>query len=417
MTTEPAVFEGLSADRFLDIDLTSEDLRQNFRAVLSQWATQPPFYVMQSGSPQAVVARFADVREVLGNRERFSSVPPQRAAGKFQKFMPSKFMTVTPPTQMEGPVHSRIRRLINPAFSPAAIDDYKPRIDATIAAIVAKMKADGPLVDGMAAFATQLMPAVLLQDLFNLSPEHAQIFVDMNRALKLTARMRPGEAFPPEYLERFNRAEAAINTILAERLANPGDDLISKLALTVDGGDQLTREDLFDLVFTFTVGALDSTATATGGVLYSLLSHPDQLEELKQDLSLLPTAIEEGYRYHGAGFLLFTRYALQDTELNGVPFLEGMPVYVCHQAASYDPDVYPDPLRFDIRRNPANVMMFGGGIHHCVGHRLARTVIETALGQLFRAFPGVQLADPAFKPRLDGANSETQLTTLPLRLW
>jgi cytochrome P450 len=410
-------FPKLRADRFVDLDLTSEDLRQNYRSILAEWAKQPPFYVMQSGSPQAVACRFYDVREVLTNRDLFSSVPPASATGKFQKFMPSKFMTVTPPTQMEGPRHSRIRRLINPAFTPQAVAQYQTQIQGMIAELILDLRAKGPLIDAMESFAAHLMPRALLACVFHFTPAQQDIFVAMNDALKLTTRLRPGEEFPAAYVEIFNKAEVVINEIIAERRANPGDDLISKLILVVDEGDSLTSEELFELVFVFGAGALDSTASTMGGALYSLVSHPEQLQDLKHNLDLIPTALEECFRYHGTGFLLFTRYALKDTELNGVPLLAGMPVYVCHHAASMDPDVYPDPLRFDIRRNPANVTLFGGGVHHCVGHRLAKMVLASALEQMLRAFPDLRLADERFHPVYQGATSETLLTELPLRLW
>jgi cytochrome P450 len=372
---------------------------------------------MQNGSPQAVVSRYNDVREVLNDRARFSSVPPAAAAKKFTKFMPSKFMTVTPPTQMEGAPHARIRRLINPSFGPGAIAAFQDQVAAMVAARIAELRAKGPAVDAMEDFATQLMPAALLGCVFQFSPEQQKAFIEMNQSLKLTAKLKPGEPFPDAYIEKFKRAEAAIQDIIATRRAHPGGDLISQMILTVDAGDSLTDQELFDLVFTFGAGALDSTASSMGGALYTLLSHPGQLREVAADLTLVPEALEECLRYHHPGFLLFTRYALVDTELNGVPLLAGMPIYVCNQAAALDPDVYPDPLRFDIRRNPANIPVFGGGIHFCVGNRLAKMVLLTALTEFLRAFPEVAFADPAFHPVYDGATSETQIVAMPIRLW
>src|ERR1700756_4805290 len=110
------VMEKLDPRLFVDIDLQSGAVKRNFRAVLADWALRPPFYVMQNGSPQAIVARFGDMKEVLQSHSRFAGVPPQQGDPELRKFAPNKFMTVPPPTQMEGALHNRIRRLINPVF-------------------------------------------------------------------------------------------------------------------------------------------------------------------------------------------------------------------------------------------------------------------------------------------------------------
>jgi len=123
------------------------------------------------------------------------------------------------------------------------------------------------------------------------------------------------------------------------------------------------------------------------------------------------------YALSWAGVLLFTRYAMVDTELGGTPLPAGMPIYVCNRAASYDPVQFPDPLTFDIGRNPERVPVFGGGVHFCLGNRLAMMVMTRALTALFTRFPIIDLAQPDFQPVYDGALSETQLVTLPMRAY
>ncbi len=405
----------LDPELFLDVDLGSEEVRQNFRDHLSEWAKKPPFYVTQNGSPQAVVSRFNDMKEVLTDRARFSSVPPPDRNPRLKKFMPNKFMRVTPPTQMEGPPHARIRRLANPAFSDAAIDALEPQVRAVIATMIEDVSAQGPVFDAMADFASKLMPNVMLQGLFGFSAEERDIFVKMNQSLRLTARLSPDDPFPPEYVKAFDDAEAIIMQIIRQRRADPGDDIISRLVLAYDDGDQLSDIELFDLIFTFGAGAIESTAATMGGALLTLCQHMDQFDRLKSNPELIPTALEECMRYHGPGFLLFTRYAMVDTQLGGTPMPAGMPIYVVNQAASWDPTQYPDPMRFDIDRNPQRVPVFGGGVHFCIGNRLARLVLRVGLEALVTAFPRLRLADPAFKPVYGGALSETQLTQLPLR--
>jgi len=405
----------LEPHRFVDVDLASEEVRQNFRRYLSEWAKRPPFYVMQNGSPQVVVSRFNDMKEVLSDRARFSSVPPPDRNPRLRKFMPNKFMRVTPPTQMEGPPHARIRRLANPAFSDSAIDRLQPQVQAIIDDLVETLRGQGPVFDAMHEFGSKLMPYVMLQGLFGFSAEERDIFVRMNQSLKLTAQLSPEDPFPADYVKAFDDAEEIIMKIITRRRANPGDDIISQLVLAYDDGDTLSDTELFDLIFTFGAGAIESTAATMGGALLTLCQHPDQFDRLKQNPALIPAALEECMRYHGPGFLLFTRYAMVETQLGGTPLLAGMPIYVVNQAASWDPKQYPDPLRFDIDRNPQRVPVFGGGVHFCIGNRLARLVLRTGLETLVANFPNLRLANPDFKPVYGGALSETQLVALPLR--
>src|SRR3546814_509920 len=136
----------------------------------------------------------------------------------------------------------------------------------------------------------------------------------MNQSLRLTARLSPEDPFPPEYVKAFDDAETAIMRIISRRRTDPGDDIISHLVLAYDDGDRLSDIELFDLIFTFGAGAIESTAATMGGALLTLCQHPDQFDRLKRDPGLIPTALEECMRYHGPGFLLFTRYAMVETE-------------------------------------------------------------------------------------------------------
>lgn len=406
----------LPPELFLDVDLASEDLRQGFRSALAQWAQRPPFYVMQKGAPQAVCARFSDMKEVMNDRTRFSTVPPAHSAA-MKRFMPNKFMRVTPPTQMEGAPHARIRKLVNPAFSDAAIDRFDPVVRHIVSGIIDDLASNGPAFDAMHDLGGRLMPLVMLEGMFGFSAAERQDFVAMNKALRLTSKLSPGDPFPQDYTDAFEKAEKTIAAIITQRRRSPGDDIVSRLVTACDGTDVLSDTELFELIFVFGAGAIESTASSIGGAILTLCQHPDQLAALKDNLDLLPEALEECLRYHGPGFLMFTRYAMINTDLGGTPLPAGMPIYVCHQAAAYDPAEYPDPLRFDIRRNPKRVPVFGGGIHFCLGHRLARNVMNTALMQLLSHYPDVRLADPHFQPVYDGAVSETQLMSLPMLLW
>ena len=245
------------------IDLAGEYLRQNFVEILSAWATRPPFFVRQGGHPQLVCCRYRDVVEVLEDSARFSTVrPSDPAAGGYIQFKPDKFAAVETLPKMDGERHGRIRRLIAPAFSAPAIQRLSDRIDRALDGLIDAIPLVAGRFDLMAAFARELMVVALLDSVLYLDDHQKAVFIRMNRALPLTAKIRPGEPFPEEYHRAFAATTETINQLIAARRESPGADLLSQLILTRDGSDLLSDKELFDLIFTFSAAALESTAAA-----------------------------------------------------------------------------------------------------------------------------------------------------------
>jgi cytochrome P450 len=216
-------------------------------------------------------------------------------------------------------------------------------------------------------------------------------------------------------VQAFEYAAQLVREIIAQRRAHPRPDFINDLITARDQGDKLTDRELFDQIFTICGAALSATSRAAGGALYTLYSHPDQLAELIGDPSLIPEAVEECLRIASNGYFTFPRMATRDTEVGGTKILKGMVVRPSPQAANYDPQVFPDPLRFDIHRRPKRIMAFGAGPHHCIGNILGRTAITIAIRRMLARFPRARLADPNFVPSYAGAVGELRLQRLPMR--
>jgi len=162
-------------------------------------------------------------------------------------------------------------------------------------------------------------------------------------------------------------------------------------------------------------GALAATSRSAGGALYTLYTHDDQRAQLIRDPALIPDAIEECLRIASNGYFTFARIATRDTEVGGTAIRKGMIVRPSPLAANYDPTVFPDPLRFDIHRNPKRILSFAVGPHHCVGNILGRTTITIAIRRLLARFPNARLADPDFVPVYGGSVGELRLQSLPMR--
>jgi cytochrome P450 len=402
----------LDASKIVELDLGSGEFKQNARRLMADWARRPPFYVLSNGPPQVVCGRYAHVHEVFADSERFSSEMPKGPG--FEQF--DKFMGVQFITQMDGERHARIRRLLMPAFSSRRLAQLEARITEIIDGMLDKIERGGNEFDGMADYGAQLVVGALLNAMVNLDERQKEIFLAFHEVLPLTTYTKPGEPFAPECVRAFDRAAELVHEIVAERRGRPGPDFISDLIVARDHGDKLTDRELFDQIFTICGAALSATSRAAGGALYTLYSHPDQVAELIADPSLIAAAVEECLRIASNGYFTFPRMATRDTELGGTMILKGMVVRPSPQAANYDPDVFPDPLRFDIHRNPKRILAFGAGPHHCIGNILGRTAITIAIRRLLARFPAARLADPHFVPVYGGAVGELRLQRLPMKI-
>src|SRR5262245_52480303 len=402
----------LDRSKVVDVDLGSDEFKQNARAILAGWARRPPFYVLSSGPPQVVCGRYADVHEVFSDTERFSSEVPRRpGCAQVDKFMGVQFIT-----QMDGERHARIRRLLMPAFSSRSLSRHEARITEIIEGMLDRIESRGNEFDGMRDYGAQLVVGALLTAMANLDESQKEIFLAFHEVLPLTTYTRPGEPFAPECVQAFDRAARLVRDIIAQRRANPREDFINDLITARDQGDKLTDRELFDQIFTICGAALSATSRAAGGALYTLYSHHDQLAELVREPSLIPAAVEECLRIASNGYFTFPRVATRDTEVGGTEILKGMVVRPSPQAANYDPEVFADPMRFDIHRHPKRIMAFGAGPHHCIGNILGRTTITIAIRRMLARFPEARLADPEFVPVYGGAVGELRLQHLPMRI-
>ena len=401
----------LDMSNVVDVDLGGSELKRNARAILAQWAKRPPFYVLASGPPQVVCGRYADVHEVFSDTGRFSSeLPRVRGFEQFDKFMGVQFIT-----QMDGERHARIRRLLMPAFSSRSLALLEARIEEIIEGMLDRIEAGGDEFDGMRDYGAQLVVGALLTAMANLNERQKEIFLAFHEVLPRTTYTRPGEPFAPECVRAFDRAANLVHEIIAQRRSNPRADFINDLITARDEGDRLTDRELFDQIFTICGAALSATSRAAGGALYTLYSHPEQLAELVRAPDLIPQAVEECLRIASNGYFTFPRVATCDTAVGGTKILKGMVVRPSPQAANYDPQVFPDPLRFDIHRHPRRIMAFGAGPHHCIGNILGRTTLTIAIRRLLARFPKARLAEADFTPSYGGAVGELRLERLPMR--
>jgi cytochrome P450 len=185
-----------------------------------------------------------------------------------------------------------------------------------------------------------------------------------------------------------------LRAMFEEKRKNPKDDLISGLVRAEEAGDTLSEDELLGMVFLLLIAGHETTVNLIGNGVLALLQHPDQLQKLRDDPSLIKPAIEELLRYDGPVETSTERFAREDIAIGGTVIPKGEMVMVVLASADHDPERFTAPDALDITRAHNRHLAFGKGIHFCLGAPLARMEGQIAIGTLLRRMPELRLADP-----------------------
>jgi cytochrome P450 len=308
---------------------------------------------------------------------------------------------------MDPPDHTRVRKLVNKAFTPRRIGALRERIAAIVDELLAPV---GDAMDVIATLAAPL-PAIVIAELLGVPAEDHRRFKAWAAEIVATVG-NPSFAARAGSAPAMQRLFAYLGEIIAARRAAPRDDLISAMVLAQEENDALSDAELLATSNLLLIAGHETTTNLIGNGLLALLREPDQLARLRGDLDLLPTAIEELLRYDGP-VQATLRVAREDVEIGGQAIEAGSLLLVGIGAANHDPDVFADPEQLDITRDPNPHLAFGLGAHFCLGAPLARLEGEIAFRALLERFPRLELAveAPTYRPNpvLRG------LTALPVR--
>ena len=287
---------------------------------------------------------------------------------------------------MDAPEHSRFRKIFQKAFLPNVVAKWgdtlvDPVVQGLMDQFVARGKAD--LVQEF----THHYPFHIIYRQLNLPPEDVKTFHKL--AIAQTVVMYD----VPHGTEASRKLGVYFKDLLEERRRNPGDDLVSLLALAEADGEQLPEEILISFLRQLVNAGGDTTYRATSVLLTGLLSNPDQLDAVRQDRTLIVQAIEEALRWDGP-VLIATRTPTVDTELCGVQIPAGACLSVASGSANRDPSRFENPDKFDIFRKKQRNFGFAFGPHVCIGQHLARIEMTRALNAILDRLPNIRL-DPA----------------------
>ncbi len=293
---------------------------------------------------------------------------------------------------MDPPEHTRLRKLLNKGFSPAAIEGLRPQVEAIVDEMLKPLK-HGAEVDLMHEFANP-MPVRIILEMLGIPQELRDTFVNWSRAIAVF------RGSPDRTVEQARDAQDALIALtdffrktVAERRRNKGNDLISLLIDIEEEGEVLTEEELYAQCIALLFAGHETTRNLIGNGMYTLLRHPQETAELREKPEIIRTAVEEILRYESP-VQLTARVLKEDVEICGQHIPKKWSVLCMLGAANRDPKRFKNPNQLDLKRLNNQHLAFSAGPHACIGGQLARLEGQIALLNLVQRFPEMKLAGP-----------------------
>lgn len=294
---------------------------------------------------------------------------------------------------VDDPEHNRQRRMLIPTFSVRRMAAMRPQIQETVDRLIDAMVAQGTRAELVGSFALPV-PSMVICSLLGVPYADHEFFEGQSRRL-----LRGPE--PADVEDARRRLDTYLETLIRKKCTDPGDGLLDELIATRLETGETTVEELVDLAVILLIAGHETTANMISLGTFTLLRHPEQLSELREEPSLMSEAVEELMRFLSIADGML-RVATEEIEVGGVTIRPDEGVVFSTSVINRDETVFEEPDSLDWNRPTRHHLAFGFGIHQCLGQNLARAEMEIALGTLFRRLPGLRLAaDPdeiPFKP-------------------
>jgi cytochrome P450 len=389
-----------------DIDLSDlafwerpwEERNEAFRVLREQrpiaFFEEPELEFLPAGPGYWAITRHADVLEVSHQPELFCSgqgavaiidMPPE--LNEFYGSMIS----------MDDPRHARIRRIVSAAFTPRMLQGILDQVERVAAELVDSI-ADRGEIDLVTDLAAPF-PLQIICDMMGIpASERELVLTQANIILSGGDPELIPEGTDPimAFLEAGTTLAALMDEVGEQRRKDPRDDLVTALvSTTTDEGEQFTQQELASFFILLSVAGHETTRNGISHGVWALSQNPDQKAIWAADVeNVTATAVDEIVRY-GSPVIFMRRTATQDVTLSGHEFHEGDKVILFYGSANRDAEVFEDPDRFDVLRNPNPHVGFGGpGPHFCLGAHLARREIAVLFRELFRRIPDFEASGP-----------------------
>jgi cytochrome P450 len=366
--------------------------------------------------PFWAITKHADIMAIERDNTLFISEPrpllATAAADDLGKQQLEAGMGLRTLIHMDDPHHRKVRQIGADWFRPKAMRDLKVRVDELAKRYVDKMRDAGPECDFVTEIAVHF-PLYVIMSLLGL-PES-----DYGRMHALTQQMFGGD--DDEYKRDSGSLEDQLAVLLdffayftaltASRREQPTSDLASAIANGRVDGEPLSDVDTASYYVIVASAGHDTTKDAISGGLHALIENPGELDRLRNDPGLMGTAVEEMIRW-STPVKEFMRTATADTTVRGVDIAKGESVYLAYVSGNRDEEVFTDPFRFDVSRDPNKHVAFGYGVHFCLGAALARMEMSSLFSELIPRLDSIELAGA---PVLSATTFVGGLKHLPIR--
>ena len=334
-----------------------------------------------------LIARYDDVLAVLRDarfgKDKLIAERPPWLPPMFKPLMRNML-------DVDAPDHTRLRSLVQKAFLPRWIEDLRPRVQHLADELLNRVQTAGQM-DLVEEYALQI-PTTIIAEMLGVPVEDRTKFHRWSSAAIASTSSRWGMVMALPYGIAFLRY---IRQLVKARRAHPEDDLVTALARTEEAGTQLSEDELVAMIFLLLVAGHETTVNLIGNGVMTLLENPDQLARLRDDPSLIKSAVEELLRYNGPLETATERYTREDTTVAGVCIPRGELVLAALASANRDEQQFAQADTLDLERNPNPHVAFGYGVHYCLGASLARLEGQIAIATLLRRAPNLKLAEPA----------------------
>lgn len=377
-----------------------------------------PFPIGGKNLEAWMVVRMEEVVQVLKDHAHFTVDPTsidgtspirENLAGDSEPSSTSTFFTGKSMLFVDEPDHRRLRSLVSKSFTPRFIESLRPRVQQIADDLLDAVQDKGQM-DLVKDYAYPL-PINVISEMLGVpkvdSPKIQVWSEALSRGLGLG---KPS----PEVAESMRALGAYTAQLVAEKRQNPSDDLISQLILSEEDGDRLNEEELVSMITLLIFAGHETTSNLISIGSLMLLDHPEQLERLKTDFSLAPSAVEELLRFNGPSTIVGPRFATEDIELGGQLIKKGEMVIAVVKSANRDGRVFTDPDDLDLTRKITRHLAFGHGIHKCLGAPLARIEGDIAFTTLLKRLPNLRLSVPRENLTWSSGLTSQGITSLPV---
>jgi len=379
----------------LDINLKGPEAALDPYPLYDQVRTHDPVHWNQADNTWYVM-RYADLMTIIRDdrlsSERFKTMVMSLSEEEKKRYSPFIESVLSWILMSDPPAHTRIRSLVNKAFTPRMIENMRTRIQTLVDGMLDKVQGNGRM-DVIADLAVPL-PGIVISDMLGVPEEGQPQFKKWSNDI---ARGLEGFDGPVSAIERLDMGQKSLlelsdyfRGIIKNLKEQPKDNLLNSLVEVEEAGDRLTEQEIVANCVMIMFAGNETTTNLIGNGILALLQNPEQKQLLQEDSGLIGSAVEELLRFDPP-IQKTRRTAKVDIDLGGKTIRAGDLIAMCYGSANRDPEQFEEPNRLDITRVDNRHASFAQGIHYCLGAALARIEGPIAIGTLLSRMPGLKL--------------------------